>query len=442
MKKRYWIIVVLVLALLVGCERGAYLIKSGDISKTDSLISGDYENFRGYKKFNLQVDKGIYDFDIDSRTEEGDLEIYIDGISIFDSNQDTQENLVLALNQDSSLKIEGKGHKGEFSLSWEKKVQPEEEVREIFLYGEGHGIELILNKEFQIWKSYYDERGMRDLFVELPFYTSELLNIWMTEDNDEILDYIYDSIDNTQGHFPAFKDFYRRIKTECPETVFHGTDVGHFYDTMGAEYLTYLEENSLLDSENYSLAQEVMKQGEIFYSSKDMFEYREKKMVENFVRAYDSLENKDIMGIYGGFHTDLVYEDNMISYLNTYYEDSIFSNDLSNINLYTQPIRIEKIQVGDREYEASYFGMVNLSKTFPELKTRKFWRLENTGRDFDKVTLTGDKLPYNNYPMPVEEGQVFVIEYESKDGGLRTEYYKADGSEFDGLPSTANFTID
>ena len=37
-------------------------------------------------------------------------------------------------------------------------------------------------------------------------------------------------------------DFYRTVKEGCPETVFHGTDVGHQYDSTGARYRDYLEE--------------------------------------------------------------------------------------------------------------------------------------------------------------------------------------------------------
>ncbi len=54
---------------------------------------------------------------------------------------------------------------------------------EIFLYGENHSVEEILEKEFELWSSYYQNDGMRELFVELPYYTAEYMNVWMKSDD-------------------------------------------------------------------------------------------------------------------------------------------------------------------------------------------------------------------------------------------------------------------
>lgn len=63
---------------------------------------------------------------------------------------------------------------------------------QIYLYGEAHGEDIIIEKELEIWKSYYQEKNVRHLFIEAPYYTAELLNLWMNEDNNEILNEIYD----------------------------------------------------------------------------------------------------------------------------------------------------------------------------------------------------------------------------------------------------------
>lgn len=42
------------------------------------------------------------------------------------------------------------------------------DLGQIYLYGEAHGIEKILDEEFLIWKNYYDNNNMRHLFEELP----------------------------------------------------------------------------------------------------------------------------------------------------------------------------------------------------------------------------------------------------------------------------------
>lgn len=90
---------------------------------------------------------------------------------------------------------------------------------------------------------------MRHLFVELPYYTAEFLNIWIKEDSDEILEELFEDWKGTASYATCVKDFYRRIKAECPETVFHGTDVGHQYDTTGKRYLKYLKENNMQGTE-------------------------------------------------------------------------------------------------------------------------------------------------------------------------------------------------
>jgi len=48
-----------------------------------------------------------------------------------------------------------------------------------------------MDKEFELWHEYYNNKNMRHLFVELPYYTAEFLNIWMKSDSDEILDELY-----------------------------------------------------------------------------------------------------------------------------------------------------------------------------------------------------------------------------------------------------------
>ena len=78
----------------------------------------------------------------------------------------------------------------------------------IYLYGEGHGIKRIMDKEFEIWHEYYHTKNMRHLFVEHGYFTAEFLNVWMQSDNDDILDSVYDDWVGTMAHVPAFKEFY------------------------------------------------------------------------------------------------------------------------------------------------------------------------------------------------------------------------------------------
>lgn len=80
---------------------------------------------------------------------------------------------------------------------------------------------------------------MRHLFVELSYYTAEFLNIWMQSDNDNILELVYNDWNGTALYNPYTKEFFKNIKNKCPETIFHGTDVGHQYHSTGERFLLY-----------------------------------------------------------------------------------------------------------------------------------------------------------------------------------------------------------
>lgn len=318
---------------------------------------------------------------------------------------------------------------------------------QIFLYGEEHGVERILEKELQLWEGYYHEEGMRHLFVELPYYTAEFLNLWMQSESDEILNELYQDWNGTAMYSEEVKKFYQEIKASCPETVFHGTDVGHQYNTTGKRYLEYLKANGEEKSEKYRLAQETIEQGKYYYVNSDSV-YRENTMTENFRREFDKLNGEDVMGIYGLAHTNLEAMDYlthtvpcMANQLKEHYGAFIHSEDLTLIARDIEPIKVEKMQIGDKVYDASYFGKVDLSTFLAEYKYREFWRLENAYDDFKNHPTNGNVLPYNNYPMRVEEGQIFVIDYTKADDSVLRQYYRSDGNTWEGLPTTEEFEM-
>lgn len=205
---------------------------------------------------------------------------------------------------------------------------------QIFLFGEYHGVKEIYEKELEIWGYYYETQDMRHLFIELPYYTAEFLNIWMKANDDAILMQIYDDIEGTLGHNEYALAFFRRIKSNYPETIFHGTDVGHRYETNGKRFVTYLEVNKLKNTYLYAKTKENIKQGEIYYRDKD-FDYRENKMVENFIEALKEVNSSDVMGIYGSAHTELDQieftdsVDGMAKQLVNIYGNQVHSQDLS-----------------------------------------------------------------------------------------------------------------
>ena len=163
-----------------------------------------------------------------------------------------------------------------------------------YLYGELHFSEAIHARELELWSECYHQRGMRHLFLELSYFDAQWLNRWMQEDSDELLDeYIQDIVELRQAAnsplppeaYELEREFYKRIKEDCPDTVFHGTDVGHGQWSFGERYLKYLEDAGQVDTEPYRLTKENMEQGRYFYESAPggNHTYREEKMVENFI---------------------------------------------------------------------------------------------------------------------------------------------------------------
>ena len=200
---------------------------------------------------------------------------------------------------------------------------------QLYLYGEFHANDELLQRELALWKDYY-AGGMRDLFVELPYYTAQYLNRWMQADNDRILMEVYTDWKGSASYHQNVLDFYRGIKTACPETVFHGTDVGHQYNSTGYRYLKLLRSEGKRDTEEYRLASENIDQGLEFYRTQDG-EFRENAMTQNLLREYRALGGGTVMGIYGAYHTSMTSDDGvqtMASRLTEALGDSVIFYDL------------------------------------------------------------------------------------------------------------------
>ena len=318
---------------------------------------------------------------------------------------------------------------------------------QIFLYGEAHGVEKIMDKQLEIWGNFYHNHNMRHLFVELPYFTAEFRNIWMQSDGDDILREAHDDANGTPSNVHYELVFLQTIKREFPETIFHGTDVGHQYNTTGQRFLQYLEANGLQDTEQYVLTQESNAQGEHFYAEDDDWAYREYKMVENFIREFEKLGgDQSIMGIYGANHvkfSDYMHETEvptMAKQLKARYGDVLHTEDLSWAALLTEPICVEKITVGGKEYDASYFGDADMRSWSEKYTQRKFWRLENAYDDFKDKPTFDNILMYDQYPMPIETGQVFAIDYtRADDGSVERQFFRSDGNAWKGELFTHQF---
>jgi hypothetical protein len=200
----------------------------------------------------------------------------------------------------------------------------------IILIGEEHGIDWIIDKEFEIWYNFYHVKGLRHLFIESSYYDAQFYNIWLKSDDDEIYEMIFMDKKGTVAYNQCYYEFYKKIKRKCQETVFHGTDIGHQYDTTGKRFIDHLIKNNLQNSNQYKSTIKTINQGKNYYYNNNSSQYRENTMAKNFIWEFDKLKNEKIIGIYGGVHTN--YNKNafygnypcMAKQLHEYYGDIIY----------------------------------------------------------------------------------------------------------------------
>ena len=329
--------------------------------------------------------------------------------------------------------------------SVEDKNEAERPAR-IYLCGEYHSDETSLNKELERWGEFYG-KGARHLFVETSYAKAGFLNIWMHEESDDILDKLWKDSEGTAGATQVCYDFFKTIKEKFPETIFHGTDVGHQYDTTGESYLRYLEDKGMKDSEEYKITKANIEQGKEFYGKRrenetDGYNYRENCMAENFIRECNNVPGEVIMGIYGNAHilSDVAYNGtvpSMRKQLEELYKDILETEEV----WYVDVIRTEKVTISGKEYDADYYGLFDISSWCEEFISRDFWLLKDAYDDFKTCELTGNVLPADNYPMEVELHQVYLIRYITAAGESVMEYYRSDGEKYRGMPATSELII-
>ena len=321
---------------------------------------------------------------------------------------------------------------------------------EIFLYGESHGTETHVNLQFELWERFYLNENMRHLFVEMPYYTAEYINIWMREDTDDILDEVFNDLRGTAFYTPFNREFFIRIKNELPETIFHGTDIGHQYSSTGMRFLFYLEQRGMEGSLRYSLTEEAIEQGRIFYNELRLnHSIRSEMMTGNFIREFDALNGESIMSaFYGAAHVSLGnYPEilgggiTMASRLRERYGNIVHITDLRrSVPRFIEGIP-DTIIIGGAEYSSSYFGEQDLSSWSDIFQKREFWRVENAYDIFSDMPATGDVLPFSNFPMLVRIGEVFAIRYSLQDGSSVIRYYRTSGLVWQNMDAAEEFTV-
>lgn len=311
----------------------------------------------------------------------------------------------------------------------------------IYLYGEQlHGDRDYYDEELRIWGEFY-EKGYRHLFEERSYFAAAYLNEWMADDSDKILLELYSDWEGTNAHDSSTLEYYRYIKENYPETIFHGTDIGHQYDSTGKRYLKKLEDEGRISSDDYAIAKDNYEQGEKYYldqAGKPAKGYRERCMAENIIREYEKIQGETVMGIYGSAHVLLGKRpwsnvDTMAQTVADRFGDILHTDMI----VLSSIIRTDIITVNGKDYEAVYYGEDVWQGTKYE-----YWRLENAFEDFKDYPLTDNYLPYYNYPMKVEEQQIYVIDVTNTDGSFERWYYRSDNYVEDGYLTTLEFKVD
>ena len=97
--------------------------------------------------------------------------------------------------------------------------------------------------------------------------------------------------------------------------------------------------------------------------------------------------------------------------------------------------------LGGKTYSAVCIGWQDIRElTGGQYLARVFWQLEEGAfADFESARTTGAVLPYENFPVPVEEGQVFAADYIMFTGGTVRYYLRADGTLWEGVETTVGF---
>ena len=315
---------------------------------------------------------------------------------------------------------------------------------QIYLCGETHATEDHIQRELALWNDLY-QQGVRHLFVELPSYAASYLNLWMKADDDSILDRLYQEWSGTAMDSPVTRTFYQTIKAQYPETVFHGFDVGHQYNTTGNRYRLRLILSGQMGSADWALTQDTIRQGKTYYQTQDNA-FRENQMAANLISAFEALpDGTSIMVITGSAHSNLYGMDVsgtvpcLANQLRQAYGSALTAWNYSAALDYTRSGQTASIRMNGQLYSVVCLADQDLSALLPGYRSRTFWLVSDAYEAVKNLPLTGDVLPYNNYPCSVQPGQVFVLDYALSDGSALRLFYRADGTSYQGAPTTVGF---
>ncbi|MCR5374560.1 MAG: hypothetical protein K6E39_04205, partial [Lachnospiraceae bacterium] len=181
----------------------------------------------------------------------------------------------------------------------------------ILLCGEVQNDETSFNNELKSWEELY-VKGARHLFIENSYAYAALLNRWMKEDSDDILNQLLEESEITKESASNINNFYKLVKEKFPETVFHGTDINRQFETIGKRYLEILKSEGKEGTEEYRCVELNNEQGKSYCDILNGKEadlradsFRETCLAENFLKECTNMHGETIMGIYKRGHVTI-----------------------------------------------------------------------------------------------------------------------------------------
>ena len=119
--------------------------------------------------------------------------------------------------------------------------------------------------------------------------------------------------------------------------------------------------------------------------------------------------------------------------------------DLPNPNI-TPPIGqipdTSTINIRGTTYNTTFLGEQDLTGTGFPFASRAFFRVENAFDDVSEIPTNGNILPFDNFPVEIQQNQVFAIVYTNADGTTETFFYRTSGLSWNGRDSAEAFVVE
>ncbi len=319
----------------------------------------------------------------------------------------------------------------------------------ILLCGEMHSDQTCIDNELKRWGEFY-AKGARHLFMEQTYALIGYINEWMHVDSDDILEEVFADLTGTAACSPQMMDFFRRIKKDYPETIFHSTDIGHQYASTGARYVKKLEDEGKKDTEEYKRAVENNESGEKFYAignyeTIESANFREQKMVEYFIKEYEALSDEFVMGIYGWGHMEIESthcycgsDPQLVNQLIDKYGDLVQVEGMTWID----PVSTEKVVINGKEYDAEYYGEFDISAYGLDIEKYRIWKIDNAYEDLKNSPSYDDYFYVCDCPFKVQDNEIYLIEYIYFGGEIERIAYKSDIVDYDGSPALHGISVE